>query len=166
MPPEGVELSPKDHLLSDDEIVRLAASFVRAGVRKIRLTGGEPLVHPTIVELIGAPGPHRGQRCRPNSGAPQHSAPLPALTLLPPSAAPRASAPFSSGRLNELPGLESIAMTTNGITFARRAADLRQAGLDNVNISLDTLKPARFEIMTRRKGAAAERERQLQRHRQ
>lgn len=43
-------------------------------------------------------------------------------------------------------------MTTNGITFARRAADLQQAGLKNVNISLDTLKPTRFEIMTRRKG--------------
>jgi hypothetical protein len=53
MPPEGVPLSPKDHLLTDDEIVRLASSFVRVGVRKIRLTGGEPLVHPTIVDLVG-----------------------------------------------------------------------------------------------------------------
>src|SRR5256714_9060222 len=44
MPEEGVQLLPKDHLLSFEEIERLAALFVRLGVRKIRLTGGGPLV--------------------------------------------------------------------------------------------------------------------------
>ena len=53
MPSEGVELSPSEHLLSDDEIVRLATLFVKSGVTKIRLTGGEPTVRRGIVEIVG-----------------------------------------------------------------------------------------------------------------
>ena len=53
MPEEGVELTPKPHLLSDDEVVRLAKMFVKQGVTKIRLTGGEPTVRKGVVELIG-----------------------------------------------------------------------------------------------------------------
>lgn len=64
MPPEGVPLTDKPHLLTDDEIVLLASTFVRAGVRKIRLTGGEPLVHPSVVDLTGKfrDGGHRNRR--------------------------------------------------------------------------------------------------------
>ena len=53
MPSEGVELSPPQHLLSDDEVIRLATLFVRSGVTKIRLTGGEPTVRKNIVEIVG-----------------------------------------------------------------------------------------------------------------
>lgn len=53
MPSDGVELSPKEHILSDDEIIRLATIFVKHGVTKIRLTGGEPTVRKSIVELVG-----------------------------------------------------------------------------------------------------------------
>jgi hypothetical protein len=53
MPEEGVELAPKAHLLSDDEIIRLAEMFVKQGVTKIRLTGGEPTVRKGVVELVG-----------------------------------------------------------------------------------------------------------------
>lgn len=53
MPEEGVQLAPKTHLLSDDEIVRLAEMFVKQGVTKIRLTGGEPTVRKGVVELVG-----------------------------------------------------------------------------------------------------------------
>lgn len=53
MPEEGVDLSPKSHLLTTDEIQRLARLFVQAGVRKIRLTGGEPTVRKDIVEIVG-----------------------------------------------------------------------------------------------------------------
>ena len=49
-------------------------------------------------------------------------------------------------------GLTSIGMTTNGITLGRRVADLRKAGLDKLNVSLDTLVPPKFELITRRKG--------------
>lgn len=53
MPEEGVELTPKAHLLSDDEVIRLAEMFVKQGVTKIRLTGGEPTVRKGVVELVG-----------------------------------------------------------------------------------------------------------------
>ena len=53
MPSEGVELSPPEHLLSDDEVMRLATLFIKSGVTKIRLTGGEPTVRKGIVEIVG-----------------------------------------------------------------------------------------------------------------
>ena len=59
---------------------------------------------------------------------------------------------FHLERLSPLPGLTSIAMTTNGIVLARRALALKAAGLTSVNISLDTLIPEKFEFITRRKG--------------
>lgn len=52
MPSEGVELSPADHILTDDEIIRLANLFVRSGVTKIRLTGGEPTVRKGLDGII------------------------------------------------------------------------------------------------------------------
>lgn len=53
MPEEGVKLTPNDRLLRDEEIVRIARLFVGLGVTKIRLTGGEPSVHPNLVALAG-----------------------------------------------------------------------------------------------------------------
>ncbi|KAJ6621143.1 hypothetical protein B0H10DRAFT_2018897 [Mycena sp. CBHHK59/15] len=53
MPSEGVELSPSGHILTNDEILRLAALFVKSGVTKIRLTGGEPTVRKGVGEIIG-----------------------------------------------------------------------------------------------------------------
>lgn len=53
MPSEGVELSPNEHLLTDDEVVRLATIFVKNGVKKIRLTGGEPTVRKNLVDIVG-----------------------------------------------------------------------------------------------------------------
>ena len=53
MPESGVQLQPNDQILSDDEIVHLATIFARQGVKKIRLTGGEPLIRPSIVDLVG-----------------------------------------------------------------------------------------------------------------
>jgi molybdenum cofactor biosynthesis enzyme MoaA len=55
MPSEGVELSPRGHILTDDEVIRLAALFVKSGVRKIRLTGGEPTVRKGLDNIIGDP---------------------------------------------------------------------------------------------------------------
>lgn len=53
MPSEGTALSSASNLLTDDEIMRLATLFVRNGVRKIRLTGGEPTVRKSILDLVG-----------------------------------------------------------------------------------------------------------------
>lgn len=49
-------------------------------------------------------------------------------------------------------GLQTIGLTTNGLVLKRRAGLLKQAGLDQVNVSLDTLVPQKFEFITRRKG--------------
>ncbi|ONI35937.1 hypothetical protein PRUPE_1G561800 [Prunus persica] len=54
--------------------------------------------------------------------------------------------------LSNLNGLKTLAITTNGITLARKLPKLKECGLTSVNISLDTLVPAKFEFMTRRKG--------------
>ncbi|XP_034253806.1 molybdenum cofactor biosynthesis protein 1-like isoform X1 [Thrips palmi] len=108
MPSDGVPLTPKDKLLTSDEILYLAKLFVRQGVTKIRLTGGEPTVRKDIINIIA--------------------------------------------RLKELDGLKTIAMTTNGLTLTRQLVGLQKAGLNLLNISLDTLQSARYEKVTRRKG--------------
>lgn len=54
--------------------------------------------------------------------------------------------------MNNVPGIENVVMTTNGVTLARRLTALQTAGLHGVNISLDTLQPAKFQFITRRKG--------------
>ena len=53
MPAEGVPLSKKEHLLTTDEIIRIASVFVAGGVKKIRLTGGEPLLRKDLDEICG-----------------------------------------------------------------------------------------------------------------
>ncbi|XP_065174806.1 molybdenum cofactor biosynthesis protein 1-like isoform X2 [Sycon ciliatum] len=108
MPEEGVDLTARDQLLSTEEVIRLARLFVSQGVTKIRLTGGEPLVRPDLVDIVS--------------------------------------------ELSAIPGLDTVSMTTNGLTLWRHAAALKKAGLGQVNISLDTLQPAKFEFVTRRRG--------------
>ncbi|MDD5209610.1 MAG: GTP 3',8-cyclase MoaA [Elusimicrobiales bacterium] len=97
-----------DQLLRHEEIARAAAAFVGAGVKKIRLTGGEPLLRKNIVGLVKM--------------------------------------------LKAIPGLKELAMTTNGVLLRDLAGQLREAGLDRVNISLNTLNPATYERIT---GSAA-----------
>ena len=55
-------------------------------------------------------------------------------------------------QLAALPGLRTLAMTTNGLLLPRKLPALRAAGLSQLNVSLDTLVPAKFELLTRRKG--------------
>ncbi|KAK6636895.1 hypothetical protein RUM43_010559 [Polyplax serrata] len=109
MPEEGVSLSHKSDLLTTEEILILADLFVRQGIRKIRLTGGEPTVRKDLPQLIGG--------------------------------------------LKQLKGLtEGVSITTNGLMLTKQLVGLQRAGLDGLNISLDTLKPKKFEMITRRKG--------------
>ena len=95
---------PRSEILSLEEILRVARIAVGLGIRKIRLTGGEPLVRQNIEWLIA--------------------------------------------ELAALPGLQTLAMTTNGTDLAGRARTLRAAGLQAVNISLDTLRRERFRTIT------------------
>ena len=98
----------KDHreILSIEELAEMGKAAVACGVRKIRLTGGEPLVRRGILEL-----------CR---------------------------------QLRGLEGLEELTLTTNGSLLPGMAADLKTAGVDRLNISLDTLDDERFRAVTRR----------------
>lgn len=113
MPQEGIELSPTGKLLTDEEILRLAELFVKSGVTKIRLTGGEPTVRKGISDII---------------------------------------AQLNTLRVH---GLKSIAMTSNGIALHRKLSTLVDNGLTHLNLSLDTLDPYKFVIMTRRRGHEA-----------
>jgi len=106
MPAEGLPWLRKAELLTDDEIVRLAAVFVTLGVTTIRLTGGEPLLHPTV--------------------------------------------PLVVGRLASLVPRPELSLTTNGIGLVGLAPELVAAGLDRVNVSVDTLDRERFHELTRR----------------
>ncbi|XP_031177209.2 molybdenum cofactor biosynthesis protein 1 isoform X2 [Sander lucioperca] len=108
MPEDGVKLTPRSQLLSTSEVLTLARLFVQEGVEKIRLTGGEPLIRPDVLDIIA--------------------------------------------ELRKLEGLKTIAVTTNGMNLARLLPKLKDAGLNLINISLDSLVPAKFEFIVRRKG--------------
>lgn len=106
MPHEGMSFSDRDDLLSANEIIRVATTFVNLGVNKIRLTGGEPLVREDVFEIIQ--------------------------------------------RLKVLNNLKMLALTTNGLLLKGNANSLKQAGIDVLNISLDTLDSKRFQDITKR----------------
>ena len=105
MPPEGVKKQEHRQILSLEEIEEIARAAAALGVRKIRLTGGEPLVRRGVVTL-----------CR---------------------------------KLRAIPELEELALTTNGILLPELASELKAAGVDRVNISLDTLDPEKYRRITR-----------------
>jgi cyclic pyranopterin phosphate synthase len=92
-------------VLGREQLICAARAAVAVGVKKIRLTGGEPLLRKDIVDLVAA--------------------------------------------LSRTEGLEFLAMTTNGTLLARHAHSLAVAGLQSVNVSLDTLDPERYRQITR-----------------
>lgn len=105
MPEEGDPYSSQPELLSVDEFVSIIEVFATRGVRKVRFTGGEPLVRADVPELIK--------------------------------------------RVKEVEGIEHVALTTNGFLLGRAAKRLKEAGLDSLNISLDSLKAERFAKLAR-----------------
>lgn len=90
--------------LNFDEILRLTQLFLELGVVKLRITGGEPLLRPGLVDLIGD--------------------------------------------LSSLPGMQDVALTTNGVLLAQHAAALRAAGLRRVTVSLDSVDPQIFKALS------------------
>ncbi|HEX7502070.1 MAG TPA: radical SAM protein [Acidobacteriota bacterium] len=105
MPEAGIALKSHFDILPYEKIVRVAAAAAELGIRKIRLTGGEPLVRKNICFLVRA--------------------------------------------LKAVPGVSEVSMTSNGTLLGLLAAGLKQAGLDRLNISLDTLDPGRYRRVTR-----------------
>jgi molybdenum cofactor biosynthesis protein A len=116
MPEHGVPLHARGELLTYEEIEQVAALFVKLGIRRIRLTGGEPLVRKDLTTLATKLGALK--------------------------------------RMNEGSGakLDELLMTTNGLLLEPLLPGLLAAGLDGVNLSLDTLRAATFEQLTRRSG--------------
>ncbi len=103
MPSEGLKLFKKKDVMTDDEILRFIRIAVKHGLRKVRITGGEPLMRRNLTGLISS---------------------------------------------IKKTGVRDLSITTNGILLSKSVVDLKKAGLDRVNISLDTMKPDRFRSIT------------------
>ena len=110
--PEHHRFLNKQERLSFEEITRLAGIFAKLGVRKLRLTGGEPLL--------------------------------------------RRELPLLVSWLAAIPGIEDLALTTNGVLLPRFAGALREAGLKRLTVSLDSLDPEVFRRMSGGKGEVDE----------
>jgi len=106
MPAQGFPATPKEEQLSADEIIRLVRIGASLGIRKVRLTGGEPLLRNDICDIVAA--------------------------------------------ISEMDGIEDLSCTTNGFLLSEKAASLAHAGLQRVNVSLDTLRQEKFESIARR----------------
>jgi cyclic pyranopterin phosphate synthase len=105
MPEEPVWF-PRNQILDYEEMHRLVRVFAAHGVRKVRVTGGEPLVRKDVTRFIRL--------------------------------------------LADTPGIDDISLTTNGVLLEAMAKPLADAGLNRVNVSLDSLDPERFRQLTRR----------------
>lgn len=105
MPKEGVTSIGHENILTFEEIVRICRLVSSLGIRKIKLTGGEPLVRRNFSDLVR--------------------------------------------QIKEIPAIEEVTMTTNGILLEKNLSGLKDAGIDRINISLDTLKPERYREITR-----------------
>src|SRR5512141_2953561 len=101
---EDMVFQPTEDLMTTAEILRLVNLFARLGIDKIRLTGGEPSIHPDLIPIVQG----------------IHAA-----------------------------GITRISMTTNGLRLIDLAQPLKNAGLERVNVSVDTLDPDRFKRVTR-----------------
>jgi cyclic pyranopterin phosphate synthase len=105
MPAKGAPRQAAGDLLSDEELLMVARAAVGAGVDKIRVTGGEPLVRKGIIKFLAD--------------------------------------------LKRIPGLKKLVLTTNGVFLGEMAENLRAAGVESLNISLDSMRPDIFFRITR-----------------
>ena len=106
MPVEGLAWLPKTEILSYEEIASIVRQLAPLGLRRLRITGGEPTIRPAIEQLIAM--------------------------------------------LRDVTEVEDIALSTNGVRLPELAQPLRDAGLDRVNISADSLRPDRITAIARR----------------
>ncbi len=106
MPEEGICKKSHEEMLTEDEMICAVEVAASLGVKKLRITGGEPLVKKNILSI-----------CR---------------------------------RAARVEGIEELCLTTNGILLPAMAKDLRQAGVQRVNLSLDSLNPETYGKLTRR----------------
>lgn len=102
--PDGIELLPRDEILTLDEIELICKEAAALGIHKLKITGGEPLVRKDCVSLV-------------------HS-------------------------LKRIPGITQVTLTTNGVLLPEYAGDLKKAGIDGINVSLDTLDQENYREIT------------------
>lgn len=105
MPPEGVQRLEHNDILTYEEIYTVTRIAAEQGIRRVRLTGGEPLVRKNLSELVRL--------------------------------------------IAQIPEIEDISLTTNGLLLEKMAAELKDAGLTRINLSLDTLQEEKFARITR-----------------
>ena len=105
---EKMTFLPKNEILTLEEVERLCDNFIELGVKKIRLTGGEPLVRTDIIKLIK-----------------------------------RLNLKKKNTNLNE------ITLTTNGTLLKKFAKELKEGGIDRINVSIDTINPKKYNEITR-----------------
>jgi len=106
MPAEGLPWLPKAEILSYEEIAAVVGQLAPLGLRRLRITGGEPTIRPDLEKLIAM--------------------------------------------LRKVPEIEDIALSTNGAKLPELAPRLRDAGLDRINMSADSLRPERIAAIARR----------------
>ena len=106
MPEDGVDMVPHEEILTYEEILSLVKVFSSLGFRKIKLTGGEPLVRKEVVKLVR--------------------------------------------EIKAMDGIEKVTLTTNGTLLAGVMDELAEAGIDGINLSLDTLNPEIYKKIARR----------------
>lgn len=104
--PEGIDLVSMEEILTYEEIERICTAAANTGIRKLKITGGEPLVRRGCAGLIS--------------------------------------------RLKQISGIEQVTLTTNGVLLKEQIQDLKAAGLDAVNISLDSLNREQYQEITGR----------------
>jgi GTP 3',8-cyclase len=110
MPYEGLPWLPRAELLSYEEITQIVRTMADMGLRRVRITGGEPLVRRDLAELVRM---------------------------------------LSS----TVPELDDLSLSTNAVLLAERAEELRDAGIQRLNVSLDSLREDRVEAIVRRPGS-------------
>ena len=106
MPADGLAWLPKAEILSYEEIAEVVRQLQPLGIRRLRVSGGEPTIRPDIKVLFRL--------------------------------------------LKDVPGIEEVALSTNGVRLVQGAQGWRAAGLDRVNLSVDSLRPARIIAVARR----------------
>jgi cyclic pyranopterin phosphate synthase len=106
MPEEGLQWLPKSEILSYEEIAGIVSQLAPMGIKRLRITGGEPTIRPDLDKLIAM--------------------------------------------LRAIPGIDDIALSTNGVKLPQLASKLRDAGLDRINMSADSLRPERINAISRR----------------
>lgn len=106
MPVEGLKWLPKPDILSYEEIAAIVTQLAPLGLRRLRITGGEPTIRPNLERLVA--------------------------------------------QLRAVPEIEDIALSTNGVRLIELAPTLRAAGLDRLNMSVDSLRPDRIAAIARR----------------